>query len=128
MFGAIKHIEGVCKDDLLVEILSTEAIKTSEIEGEILNRDSVQSSIKKNLGLSVENRKIPPAKFGISEMMVDLYLNFDKSLSHNQLFEWHKMLTNGRRDVTAIRRYRTHESPMQVFILLKMEMEELLVL
>jgi Fic family protein len=114
VFGAIKHIEGVSKDDLLVEILSTEAIKTSEIEGEILNRDSVQSSIKKNLGLSVENRKIPPAEFGISEMMVDLYLNFDTPLSHNQLFEWHKMLTNGRRDLTDIGRYRTHESPMQV--------------
>jgi Fic family protein len=114
MFGAIKHIEGVSKDDLLVEILSNEALKTSEIEGEILNRDSVQSSIKKNLGLSVENRKIPPAEFGISEMMVDLYLNFYKPLNHNQLFEWHKMITNGGRDLTDIGRYRTHESPMQV--------------
>lgn len=114
VFGAIKHIEGVSKDDLLVDILSNEAVKTSEIEGEILNRDSVQSSIKKNLGLSVEKRKIPPAEFGISEMMVDLYLNFDTPLSHNQLFEWHKMLTNGRRDLTDIGRYRTHEDPMQV--------------
>jgi Fic family protein len=114
VFGAIKHIEGVSKDDLLVDILSNEAIKTSEIEGEILNRDSVQSSIKKNLGLSVEKRKIPPAEFGISEMMVDLYLNFDKSLSHDQLFSWHKMLTNGRRDLTDIGKYRSHEDPMQV--------------
>jgi Fic family protein len=114
VFGAIKHIEGVSKDDLLVEILSNEAIKTSEIEGEILNRASVQSSIKKNLGLTTENRKVPPAEYGISEMMVDLYLNFDKPLSHIQLFEWHKMLTNGRRDLTDIGKYRTHESPMQV--------------
>jgi Fic family protein len=114
VFGAIKHIEVVSKDDLLVDILSNEAVKTSEIEGEILNRDSVQSSIKKNLGLSVEKRKIPPAEFGISEMMVDLYLNFDKSLSHHQLFEWHKMITNGRRDLIDIGRYRTHEDPMQV--------------
>jgi Fic family protein len=114
VFGAIKHIEGVSKDDLLVEILSNEALKTSEIEGEILNRESVQSSIKKNLGLSVDNRKIPPAEFGISEMMVDLYLNFDKPLNHKLLFEWHKMLTSGRRDLTDIGKYRTHKSPMQV--------------
>ena len=114
VFGAIKHIEGVSKDDLLVEILSNEAIKTSEIEGEVLNRESVQSSIKKNLGLAVENKKIAPAEFGISEMMVDLYHNYDKSLTHEQLFEWHKMLTNGRRDLTDIGRYRTHEDPMQV--------------
>ncbi|AUC81782.1 Fic family protein [Lacinutrix sp. Bg11-31] len=114
VFGAIKHIEGVSKDDLLVEILSNEAIKTSEIEGEILNRESVQSSIKGNLGFAVENRKIAPAESGISTMMVDLYKNYHKPLTHKQLFEWHKMLTNGRRDLIDIGSYRTHKSPMQV--------------
>ena len=72
--AVLKHITNNSKEDLLVEILSNEAIKTSEIEGEVLNRESVQSSIKRNLGLKVDNRKIPPAEFGISEMMVDLYL------------------------------------------------------
>jgi Fic family protein len=47
-------------------------------------------------------------------MMVDLYLNFDKPLNHKLLFEWHKMLTSGRRDLTDIGKYRTHKSPMQV--------------
>lgn len=114
VLGAIKHIEGVSKNDLLVEILSEEAIKTSEIEGEILNRESVQSSIKKNLGFATDKKKIAPAEFGISEMMVDLYHHFQKPLSHNQLFEWHKMLTNGRRDLTDIGKYRTHKDAMQV--------------
>jgi Fic family protein len=91
-----------------------EAIKTSEIEGEILNRESVQSSIKKNLGLAVTNTKVAPAEFGISEMMVDLYQNYDTPLSNEYLFEWHKMITNGRRDLTDIGNYRTHEDPMQV--------------
>ncbi len=112
--GALKHVTSDSKDDLLVEILSNEAMKTSEIEGEFLNRDSVQSSIKKNLGLTVEKRKVPPAEFGIAEMMVDLYLNYNKPLSHDQLFEWHKMITNGRRDLTNIGSYRTHTEPMQV--------------
>lgn len=114
VFGVLKHIQEESKDNFLVEILSDEAIKTSEIEGEYLNRDSVQSSIKKNLGLAVEKRKVPPAEYGISEMMVDLYLNYKKELSHEQLFEWHKMVTNGRRDLTDIGCYRTHEDPMQV--------------
>jgi Fic family protein len=114
VLGAIKHIEGVSKDDLLVEILSEEAIKTSEIEGEILNRESVQSSIKKNLGLLADKRKIGSAESGISEMMVDLYHNFNKKLSHKQLFEWHKMITNGRRDLKDIGKYRTHQDAMQV--------------
>ena len=114
MVGALKHITNDSKDNLLVEILSNEAIKTSEIECEFLNRDSVQSSIKRNLGLTVDKRKVPPAEFGIAEMMVDLYLNFSKPLSHDQLFDWHKMITNGRRDLTDIGAYRTHIEPMQV--------------
>lgn len=72
-------------------------MKTSEIESEILNRESVQSSMKRNLRLIADNRKFPPAEFGVSEMIVDLYINFDKSLSHYQLFSWYKMLTNGRK-------------------------------
>ncbi len=114
VFGVLKHLQEESKDDFLVEILSDEAIKTSEIEGEYLDRDSVQSSIKKNLGLAVEPRKIPPAEYGISEMMVDLYLNYNQTLTHEQLFLWHKMISNGRRDLTDIGRYRTHEDPMYV--------------
>jgi Fic family protein len=114
VFGVLKHIQEESKDNFLVEVLSDEAIKTSEIEGEYLNRDSVQSSIKKNLGLAVEKRKIPPAEYGISEMMVDLYLNYNKPLTHEQLFSWHEMISNGRRDLKDIGCYRTHEDPMQV--------------
>ena len=112
--GVLKHINEAHKSDLLIELLSSEALNTSAIEGEILNRESLQSSIKRNLGLAVDNRKVPAAEYGISEMMVDLYLNYDKKLSHAQLFEWHKMLTNGRRDISDIGKYRTHLDPMQV--------------
>ncbi|PKQ44559.1 Fic family protein [Confluentibacter flavum] len=114
VLGAFKHVNENEKEHLIVEILSNEALKTSEIEGEYLDRDSIQSSIKRNLGLKVDKKKIAPAEFGISEMMVDLYKNFNTPLSHQQLFDWHKMLTNGRRDLKDIGTYRTHEDPMQV--------------
>jgi Fic family protein len=114
LIGVLKHINKGDKEDLLVDILSNEAIKTSEIEGAYLNRDSVQSSIKKNLGFNIDHRKVPPAEYGISEMMVDLYLNYDKPMRHQQLFNWHEMITNGRRDLLDVGRYRTHEEPMQV--------------
>jgi len=114
LLGVLKHINDNSKDDLLVDILSNEAIKTSEIEGDYLNRESVQSSIKKNLGLVTDNKKIKPAEFGISEMMVNLYKNYNEVLSHSQLFEWHKMITNGRRNLKNIGSYRTHSAPMQV--------------
>ncbi len=114
VLGTLKHVGDVSKDELLVEILSNEALKTSEIEGEYLDRDSVQASIKRNLGLSADKRKIPPAEYGISEMMVDLYRNYETPLSHEGLFKWHEMITNGRRDLSDIGRYRTHADPMQV--------------
>jgi len=114
VLGAFKHVNDNDKAQFIVEILSNEALKTSEIEGEYLDRDSIQSSIKRNLGIAVDKRKVAPAEFGISEMMVDLYRNYHIPLEHEQLFNWHTMLTNGRRDLTDIGRYRTHEDAMQV--------------
>jgi len=112
--GAFKHVKNDDKDELLIEILVNEAFKTSEIEGEYLDRDSIQESIKQNLGLNSTKRRLPPAEFGISEMMVDLYQSYNKPLTHEGLFQWHTMLTNGRRDLVDIGKYRTHDDPMQV--------------
>ncbi len=114
VLGAFKHVKDNDKEQFIVEILSNEALKTSEIEGEYLDRDSIQSSIKKNLGLTTDKKKIAAAEYGISEMMVDLYRNYHSPLAHKQLFNWHKMLTNGRRDLADIGVYRTHEDAMQV--------------
>jgi Fic family protein len=112
--GALRHVGDEDRQQLTVELISDEALKTSEIEGEFLNRDSLQSSIRRNFGLASDNRKIPPAEQGISQMMVDLYRHFDASLTDELLFRWHEMLMNGRRDVEDVGSYRTDASPMQV--------------
>ena len=112
--GSTKHFKDPEKTVLIVDMITREAIKTSEIEGEILNRDSVQSSIRRNFGLDADNRRIQPAERGIAEMMVDQYRNFMKPLSHQSLWEWHKMVAAGRIDLKDIGRYRTHDESMQV--------------
>jgi Fic family protein len=112
--GAIKHLGSEVRDQLIIEAMSTEALTTSEIEGEILDRASVQSSIRRQLGLGADNRRVTPAEQGIAEMMVDLYRSFAEPLSDDMLFAWHRMLTSGRTDLKDIGRYRTHEEPMQV--------------
>ncbi len=112
--GTIKHLKNEDKVALTVEFLSTEAVKTSAIEGEILNRDSVQSSIRRHFGLSSPAKKIPPAEQGIADMMVSLYESFQAPLSHDQLYGWHEMLTKGRGDLRDIGKYRSHPEPMQV--------------
>lgn len=112
--GAIRHFSESDRNLLVVDLITGEAIKTSEIEGEYLNRDSVQSSILRNFGLETDHRRVRPAERGIADMMTDLYKHFGKSLSHTTLFNWHKMLTNGRQDLKDIGRYRRHTDPMQV--------------
>src|SRR5215208_2257618 len=71
--GACKHMGADDHETLRIELISDEAVKTSEIEGEILNRDSVQSSLRHQFGLGAEQPGVAPAERGISEMMVDLY-------------------------------------------------------
>ncbi|MGZ8161036.1 MAG: Fic family protein [Methylobacter sp.] len=114
LFGAFKHLDEEDKQQLTIELISNEALKTSEIEGEYLDRNSLQASIRRQFGLSANNRKISPAEQGIAEMMVDLYQSFEAPLSHAMLFEWHKMLTNGRHDLNDIGSYRAHSEPMQI--------------
>ena len=47
-------------------------------------------------------------------MMIDLYKTFSAPLTGETLFEWHRMLMSGRRDLTDVGRYRTSAQPMQV--------------
>lgn len=114
ILGAVRHLGDDDHDLLRVDLLTTEAQKTSEIEGEILDRDSLQSSIRRYFGLQIAKPKIRPQEAGISEMMVSLYKNFNQPLTHETLFSWHEMVANGRRDLIDIGRYRTHPEPMQV--------------
>ena len=114
LVGAVKHLNGDEREQITIEAISTEAVTTSEIEGEILDRASVQSSIRRQFGLQTDNRRVGPAEQGIAEMMVDLYRSFAAPLSNEMLFAWHRMLVSGRRDLTDVGRYRTGGDPMQV--------------
>ena len=114
LIGSSKHFKNEEKEVLVVDMMTAEAVKTSEIEGEFLDRDSVQSSIRRNFGLDTDNRRVQPAERGIAEMMVDLYRNFAEPLSHQSLYKWHKLIASGRNDLKDVGRYRTDDGPMQV--------------
>ena len=112
--GTVKHLGEEEREDITVDSMSTEAVTTSEIEGEILNRASVQSSIRRQLGLAAEKRNVSPVEQGVAEMTVNLFRSFAAPLSDRTLFGWHRMLMSGRRDLTDVGRYRTSREPMQV--------------
>jgi Fic family protein len=114
LVGAFKHVGEGDRQTLRIDLISEEAVKTSEIEGEILNRDSVQSSLRHQFGLGPDKPNIPRAERGIAQMMVDLYEHFDTPLSDETLFGWHRMLMADAKDIGTIGDYRTHEDPMQV--------------
>jgi Fic family protein len=112
--GTVRHLGKEERDQLNIEAMSTEAVTTSEIEGEILDRASVQSSLRKQLGLATDERRVRPAERGIAEIMVDLYRSFADPLSEEMLFRWHCMVMSGSRNLRDVGRYRTGAEPMQV--------------
>lgn len=114
VIGAVRHITDDERDMLRIELLSDEAVKTSEIEGEMLDRMSVQSSLRRQFGLDADNRPVKPQERGIAEMMVDLYGSYADPLDHETLFRWHGMLMAGNRHIGTIGGYRTHEDAMQI--------------
>ncbi|MBC2665752.1 Fic family protein [Novosphingobium flavum] len=114
LIGSVKHLADDDRAAVTIDIMTGEALKTSEIEGELLNRDSVQSSLRRQFGLEVGGRRIPPAERGIAEMMIALYRDFAEPLTDETLFAWHRMVVSGRHDIEAVGRYREHADAMQV--------------
>ncbi|MBK5968357.1 MULTISPECIES: Fic family protein [Thiorhodovibrio] len=114
LIGTSRHIDDADRETLLVEQLCLEATDTSAIEGEMLDRDSVQSSIRRQLGLVADRRQVGAAEAGIAELMSHLYQTLSSPLDHADIQNWHRMLMNGRRDLDGIGRYRTHQKPMQI--------------
>ena len=112
--GTIRHLGAIDQEQFTIEAISLEALTTSEIEGEILDRASVQSSVRKQLGVATDDRQVGAAEQGIAEMMVDLYLSFAEPLSDEMLFTWHRMLVKGRKNLKDLGRYRRSDEAMQV--------------
>ena len=112
--GMLTHLDEADRELLTIEAISSEALTTSEIEGEILDRASVRFSIRKQLGLATGERRATPAEQGIAEMMVDLYRSFAEPLSHEMLLRWHGILLGGTQSLSDVGRYRTSDEAMQI--------------
>lgn len=94
--------------------MSAEALTTFRIEGEIFNRSSVQSSIRREPGRSTDKRRAKPGERGIAEVMVHLYQRHNVPLTEGRLLDWHRRLVRGREDLVPIGAYRTGDDPIQV--------------
>jgi Fic family protein len=114
ILGSSQHISEDDKQELFVELLSSEAMDTSLIEGEYLNRESVQSSIKKALGLSDTHYAISRKEQNIASMMVNLYQTLTLPITKASLCDWHQRLLAGNQRIEVLGEYRTHLETMEI--------------
>lgn len=99
----------------LIEILTTEGLKSSKIEGEILRRESLQSSIQGHFGLKITNKhKNSQKEKGIARALCDVYQTFNQPLTHETLWNWHQMIFNEWSTLSRVGAYRNHPEDMQI--------------
>ena len=106
--GYLKTIDKPDYRRFIVEILSLEGVESAKIEGEILNRESLQSSIKRNFGLQSPPKRVTDKEAGMAKLLCTVYESFAEPLTHEMLWQWHDLLFNQPGG------YRTHTKLMQI--------------
>jgi Fic family protein len=114
------HVLGFgLREEAVLHTLTADVVKSSEIEGEILDVETVRSSIARHLGIDVGGLKAADRSVeGVVEMMLDATRNFEKPLSVKRLFGWHADLfpsgRAGMRRLTVGAWRDDRQGPMQV--------------
>ncbi|RYC66969.1 Fic family protein [Spirosoma sordidisoli] len=93
LIGQMAGLGFSLRAEAMLQTLTLEVLKTSEIEGEILDQDQVRSSIAKRLG--IETFGLVPVDRdvdGVVEMLLDATQQYDKPLTKDRLFDWHAAL------------------------------------
>ena len=112
--GLLKGLPEDMQTEAIIDMMVSEAIKTSEIEGEYLSRKDVMSSIRKNLGVGGVITQVSDKRAeGAAALMIDVRNSFAEPLRQKKLFDWHGMIMIGSRGIQT-GAWRTHIEPMQV--------------
>ncbi len=119
LFGRMESLGFELRNEAMLETLTLDVLKSTEIEGEILNPDQVRSSIARRLGMEIagsveSDRNVD----GMVEMMVDATHNCFKPLTAERLFDWHAALfptgRSGMYKITVAGWRNDTTGPMQV--------------
>jgi Fic family protein len=119
LLGKMESLGFDLRAEASLSMLTSDVVKSSAIEGEMLDPEEVRSSIARRLGLDVAG--VPKSKRnveGVVEMMLDATQNFSEPLTENRLFGWHAALfPTGRSGMNpiAVGQWRPLEAgPMKV--------------
>lgn len=119
LLGKMEGLGFELRDEAHLQTLTEDVVKSSEIEGEVLERDQVKSSIARRLGMDVGGL-IPTDRNveGVVEMMLDATGNHADPLTKDRLFGWHSALfptgRSGMHKILAGQWRDDRDGPMQV--------------
>jgi Fic family protein len=119
LIGRMEGLGFELRNEAVLETLTEDIVKTSEIEGELLNPDEVRSSVAKRLGLEISG--LPESSRdidGLVEMMLDATQKFEVPLTKDRLCGWHAALfptgRSGMYRITVGDWRKDDQGPMQV--------------
>jgi Fic family protein len=103
--GQMKGLGFRLQQEAVLETLTKDVLKTSEIEGEKLDAEQVRSSVARRLGLDIGGLKPADRNVeGVVEMTLDATGHYDRPLTDERLFGWHSALfPTGRSGMTKIK-------------------------
>lgn len=104
LIGRMEALGFPLRNEAILHTLTEDVIKSSEIEGEQLDKDQVRSSIARRLGMEVAGL-VPAERHveGVVEMMLDATQHYAQPLTDDRLFGWHASLfPTGRSGMTKI--------------------------
>ena len=104
LIGQMEGLGFQLQEEAVLQTLTEDVVKSSEIEGEKLDTEAVRSSIARHMGLDIAGL-IPSERNvdGVVEMMLDATLHYSRPLTDDRLFGWHSSLfPSGRSGMTRI--------------------------
>lgn len=113
-FAYLKDLKRADFQGFIVEILSTEGVDSSKIEGELLDRESLQSSIRRQFGFDGKEKKQTDKETRVAKLLLDVYETFERPLTHEMLWKWHSVLFGKNSPLANHGEYRSHPEPMQI--------------
>ena len=105
LIGKMEGLGFQLREEAVLETLTDDVLKSSEIEGEKLDTEQVRSSIARRLGMDIGALKPADRNVeGVVEMMLDATRHYDQPLTTERLFGWHASLfPTGRSGMNKIR-------------------------
>jgi Fic family protein len=119
LIGRMEALGFRIRQEAVLQTLTTDILKSSEIEGEVLDREQVRSSVARHLGMDIGALKPADRHVeGIVEIMLDATRHYDRPLNDERLFAWHAALfpigRSGMKKIRAGVWRDDNNGPMQV--------------